>query len=138
VLSGGVPQHGETDDAAVKSITSNPSLVLHQWIDASLLRRVGCDMAREERGRENRTRENRQTTEDSDEDLCGLPCFTRRVRKTRVPFSFKLPDSYKIFDGLQDEDDWLVDYLETVKLMGGTRAMAMQSIQVHLSGAARP
>ena len=31
----------------------------------------------------------------------------------------------------------MVDYLETVKLTGGTRATAMQSIQVHLSGAAR-
>jgi hypothetical protein len=95
------------------------------------------DRAREERSQENRTRENRHTPEDSDEDLCGLPCFTRRVRKTRVPTSFKLPDNYKKFDGLQDPKDWLVDYLETVKLMGGTRATAMQSIQVYLSGAAR-
>jgi hypothetical protein len=31
----------------------------------------------------------------------------------------------------------LVDYLETVKLTGGTKATAMQSIQVHLSGASR-
>jgi hypothetical protein len=47
------------------------------------------------------------------------------------------PITTKKFDGLQDPEDWLVDYLETVKLMGGTRATAMQSIQVHLSGAAR-
>ncbi|KAK1616999.1 hypothetical protein QYE76_022516 [Lolium multiflorum] len=37
----------------------------------------------------------------------------------------------------RDPEDWLVDYLEMVKLVGGTRATAMQSIQVHLSGAAR-
>jgi hypothetical protein len=48
-----------------------------------------------------------------------------------------LPENYKKFDGLQDSEDWLVDYLETVKLMGGTRAMGMQSIQLHLSEAAR-
>jgi hypothetical protein len=54
-----------------------------------------------------------------------------------VPSSFKLPDSYKKFDGPQDPEDWLVDYLETVKLMGGTRATTMQSIQVYLNGAAR-
>jgi hypothetical protein len=48
-----------------------------------------------------------------------------------------LHDSYKKFDGLQDPEDWLVDYLETVKLMGGTRATTMQSIQVYLSGATR-
>jgi hypothetical protein len=94
------------------------------------------DRAREERSRENRSRENRVTIEDS-EELCGLPCFTRRVRRTRVPSSLKLPDSYKKFNGLQDPEDWLVDYLETVKLMGGMRATAMQSIQVYLSGAAR-
>ena len=95
------------------------------------------DRAREERSRENRGRENRPTTEDSEEELCGLPCFTRRVRKPRVPASFKLPDNYKKFDGLQDTEDWLVDYLEIVKLTGGTRATDMQSIQVYLSGAAR-
>jgi hypothetical protein len=69
--------------------------------------------------------------------MCGLPCFTQRVRKTRVPSGFKLPDNYKKFDGLQDPEDWLVDYLETVKLTFGTKATAMQSIQVYLSGAAR-
>jgi hypothetical protein len=95
------------------------------------------DRAREERSQETRTRGNLHTSEDSDEDLCGLPCFTRRVRKTRVPTSFKLPDNYKKFDKMQDLEDWLADYLETTKLMGGTRATDMQSIQVHLSGAAR-
>jgi hypothetical protein len=43
----------------------------------------------------------------------------------------------KKFDGLQYLEDWIVDYLETLKLMSGTRATTMQSIQVHLSGAAR-
>jgi hypothetical protein len=95
------------------------------------------DRAREERGREDRSRENRQTVEESEEELCGLSCFTRRLHKTRVPASFKLPDNYKKFDGLQDLEDWLVDYLEIVKLTGGTRATTMQSIQVYLSGAAR-
>ena len=92
--------------------------------------------ARVDRARQSR-REHRQSPELNDEDMCGLPCFTRRVRKTRVPSGFKLPDNFKKFDGLQDPEDWLVDYLETVKLTGGTRATAMQSIQVHLSGAAR-
>jgi hypothetical protein len=40
-----------------------------------------------------------------------------------------LPDGYKKFDGLQEHEDWLIDYLETVKLLGGTRATAMQSVQ---------
>ena len=92
---------------------------------------VRVDRARQER------REHRHSPEVADEDLCGLPRFTRRVRKTRVPKGFKLPENFKKFDGLQDPEDWLVDYLEMVKLIGGTRATAMQSIQVHLSGATR-
>ena len=92
---------------------------------------VRVDRARQER------RERQHSPELADEDMCGLPCFTRRVRKTRVPKGFKLPENFKKFDGLQDPEDWLVDYLEMVKLVGGTRATAMQSIQVHLSGAAR-
>lgn len=75
------------------------------------------DREREERNRETRTQERRHSPEVNDEDLCDLPCFTRRVRKTRVPSSFKLPYNYKKFDRLQDPEDWLVDYLEIVKLM---------------------
>ncbi|KAK1653047.1 hypothetical protein QYE76_070852 [Lolium multiflorum] len=85
--------------------------------------------------RARKTRDHRQSLELNDEDMCGLPCFTRRVQKTRVPSGFKLPDNFKKFDGLQDPEDWLVDYLETVKLTGGTRATAKHP--VHLSGAAR-
>jgi hypothetical protein len=82
-------------------------------------------------------REHQHSPEVDEEDMCGIPCFTRRVCKTQVPSGFKLPDNYKKFDGLQDPEDWLVDYLETMKLTGGTKATAMQTIQVHLSGAAR-
>ena len=84
-----------------------------------------------------RSREDRDTREYNDEEMCRVSFFTRRVRKTRVPANFKLPDHFKKFDGLQDPEDWLVDYLETVKLLGGNRATAMQSIQLHLSGVAR-
>lgn len=101
-----------------------------------------ADVARntEAQDRVNRARENRSRRHSpkvDEEDMCGLPCFTRRVRRTRVPSGFQLPDGYKKFDGLQDPKDWIIDFLETVKLPGGSRATAMQSVQVHLSGAAR-
>jgi hypothetical protein len=32
---------------------------------------------------------------------------------------------------------WLSDYLQAVQILGGTRATAMQSLQLHLTGAAR-
>ena len=54
-----------------------------------------------------------------------------------MPHNFQLPDKYRKFDGLQDPDEWITDYLDTVKIRGGNKATAMQSIQLHLSGAAR-
>ncbi|KAK1697025.1 hypothetical protein QYE76_013722 [Lolium multiflorum] len=37
---------------------------------------------------------------------------------------------YKKFDGLQDPKDWLVDYLETVKLTGGTKIRLKEEDEV--------
>jgi hypothetical protein len=67
----------------------------------------------------------------------GTLCFTRRVRKTRVPKEFKLPHDQEKYDGSQKPTLWLSDYLQAVQILGGTRAMAMQSLQLHLTGAAR-
>jgi hypothetical protein len=67
----------------------------------------------------------------------GALCFTRRVCKTRVPKGFKLPHDQENYDGSQEPTLWLSDYLQAVQILGGTRAMAMQSLQLHLTGAAR-
>jgi hypothetical protein len=64
-------------------------------------------------------------------------CFTRRVRKTRVPKGFKLPYDQEKYDGSQEPTLWLSDYLQAVQILGETRATAMQSLQLHLTGAAR-
>jgi hypothetical protein len=64
-------------------------------------------------------------------------CFTRRVRKTRVPKGFKLPHDQEKYDGSQEPTLWLSDYLQAVQILGGTRATAMQSLQLYLTGAAR-
>jgi hypothetical protein len=66
----------------------------------------------------------------------GALCFTRRVRKTRVPKGFKLPHDQEKYDGSQEPTLWLSDYLQAVQILGGTRATAMQSLQLHLTGAA--
>jgi hypothetical protein len=67
----------------------------------------------------------------------GALCFTRRVRKMRVPKGFKLPHDQHKYDGSQEPTLWLSDYLQTVQILGGTKATAMQSLQLHLTGAAR-
>jgi hypothetical protein len=74
--------------------------------------------------------------EDNDKDM-GASCFTRRVRKTRVPKGFKLLHDQGKYDGLQEPTLWLSDYLQAVQILGGTKATVMQSLQLHLTGAAR-
>jgi hypothetical protein len=65
------------------------------------------------------------------------PCFTRRVRRTRVPIGFKLPHDQQKYDGSQEPKLWLSNYLQAVKILGGTRATTMQSLQLQLTSAAR-
>jgi hypothetical protein len=67
----------------------------------------------------------------------GVLCFTRRVCKTRVPKGFKLPHDQEKYDGSQEPILWLSDYLQAVQILRGTRAMAVQSLQLHLTSAAR-
>jgi hypothetical protein len=73
---------------------------------------------------------------DDDKEM-GALCFTRRVCKTRVPKGFKLPHDQQKYDGSQEPTLWLSDYLQAVQILGGTRATAMQSLQLHLTGTAR-
>jgi hypothetical protein len=74
---------------------------------------------------------------EDDEKEKGALCFTRRVRRTRVPKGFKLPHNQQKYDGSQEPRLWLSDYLQVVQILGGTRATAMQSLQLHLTGASQ-
>jgi hypothetical protein len=67
----------------------------------------------------------------------GALCFTQRVCRMQVPKGFKLPLDQQKYDGSQEPDLWLSDYLQAVKILGGSRATAMQSLQLHLTSAAR-
>jgi hypothetical protein len=62
---------------------------------------------------------------EDDEKKMGALCFTRRVRKTQVPKGFKLPHDQEKYDGSQEPTLWLSDYLQAVRILGGTRAIAM-------------
>jgi hypothetical protein len=74
---------------------------------------------------------------EDDEKEIGALCFTRRVRRTRVPKGFKLPHDQQKYDGSQEPRLWLSDYLQAVQILKGTRATAMRSLQLHLTGATR-
>jgi hypothetical protein len=79
----------------------------------------------------------REENYEDDEKEMGALCFTCRVRKTRVPKGFKLTHDQEKYDGSQEPTLWLSDYLQAVQILGGTRAIAMQSLQLHLTGIAR-
>jgi hypothetical protein len=74
--------------------------------------------------------------EDEEKDM-GALCFTRRVHRTQVHKSFKLPHDQQKYDGSQEPELWLSYYLQAVKILGGSRAIAMQSLQLHLTRTAR-
>jgi hypothetical protein len=74
---------------------------------------------------------------EDDEKEMGAPCFTRRVRITPVHKGFKLSHDQQKYNGSQEPQSWLSDYLQAVKILGGTRETAMQSLQLHLTSAAR-
>jgi hypothetical protein len=77
------------------------------------------------------------TTKMTIEKEMGASCFTHRVRTTPVPKGFKLPHDQKKYDGSQEPQSWLSDYLQAVKILRGTKKTVMQSLQLHLTGAAR-
>jgi hypothetical protein len=79
----------------------------------------------------------REENYEDDEKEMGALCFTRRVRKMWVPKGLKLPHDQQKYDGSQEPILWLSDYLQAVQILGGTKAIAMQSLQLHLTGAAR-
>jgi hypothetical protein len=79
----------------------------------------------------------REENYENNEKEMGALCFTRRVRKMRVPKGFKLPHDQEKYDGSQEPMLWLSDYLQVVQILGGTRATMMQSLQLHLTSAAR-
>jgi hypothetical protein len=74
--------------------------------------------------------------EDNEKEM-GASCFTHRVRTTPEPKGFKLPHDQQKYDGFQEPQSWLSDYLQAVKILGGTKETAMQSLQLHLTGAPR-
>jgi hypothetical protein len=67
----------------------------------------------------------------------GASCFTHIVRTTPVSKGFKLPHDQQKYDESQEPQSWLSDYLQAVKILGGTKETAMQSLQLHLTGVAR-
>jgi hypothetical protein len=71
---------------------------------------------------------NRRHGYEDDETEMGASCFTHRVRTMPVPKGFKLPHDQQKYDGSQEPQSWLADYLQAVQILGGTKETAMQSL----------
>jgi hypothetical protein len=54
-----------------------------------------------------------------------------------MPRGFKLPHNQQKYDGSQEPQSWLSDYLQEVIILGGSTETAMQSLQLHLTGVAQ-
>jgi hypothetical protein len=58
----------------------------------------------------------REENYEDDKKEMGALCFTRRVRKMRVPKGFNLPHDQQKYDGSQEPTLWLSDYLQVIRL----------------------
>jgi hypothetical protein len=65
---------------------------------------------------------------EDDKKEMGALCFTRRVRRTRVPKGFKLPHDQQKYDGSQEPTLWLSDYLQAVQILERTRATSQHKL----------
>jgi hypothetical protein len=88
------------------------------------------DRARVEQGSRRRDDEGEYDDDYEDvdeEELSGAICFSRRVRKTVTPKGFKLHADKIKYEGVQEPEAWLNDYLQTIRVHGGTKTTVMQS-----------
>jgi hypothetical protein len=53
-----------------------------------------------------------------------------------VPKGFKLPHDQQKYDGSHKPQSCLLDYLQAIRILGGSKETAMQSLQLHLTGTA--
>jgi hypothetical protein len=59
---------------------------------------------------------NEENYEDDEKEM-GALCFTRRVRRTRVPKGLKLPHDQQKYNGSQEPRLWLSNYLQAVQIL---------------------
>jgi hypothetical protein len=69
--------------------------------------------------------------------LCGTECFSILIRSTPLLKGIKLSDGVVKFNGLQDPQIWLDDFITAVTISGGCRDNALQLLSLHLKDNAR-
>jgi hypothetical protein len=69
--------------------------------------------------------------------LCGAECFSLLIRSTPLPKGIKLSDNVVKFNGQQDPQIWLDDFITAITIGGGSRDNALQLLSLHLKDNAR-
>jgi hypothetical protein len=78
-----------------------------------------------------------ETFGDANDGLCGAECFSLLIRSTPLPKGIKLSDGIVKFNGQQDPQIWLDDFITAIKISGGSRDNALQLLSLHLKDNAR-
>jgi hypothetical protein len=69
--------------------------------------------------------------------LCRAECFSLLIRSTPLLKGIKLSDSVVKFNGQQDPQIWLDDFITAITIGGGSRDNALQLLSLHLKENAR-
>jgi hypothetical protein len=69
--------------------------------------------------------------------LCGAECFSILIRSTPLPKGIKPNDGVVKFNGQQDPQIWLDDFITVVTISSGSRDNALQLLSLHLKDNAR-
>jgi hypothetical protein len=96
--------------------------------------RVGQGRARRDA---RRFEEERDAFGGAHDGLCGAECFSLLIRSTPLVKGIKLSDGVVKFNGQQDPQIWLDDFMTAVKISGGSRDNALQLLSLHLKDNAR-
>jgi hypothetical protein len=57
--------------------------------------------------------------------LCGAECFSLLIRSTPLPKGIKLSDNIVKFNGQQDPQIWLDDFITAITIGSGSRDKAL-------------
>jgi hypothetical protein len=96
--------------------------------------RVGQGRARREA---RRFEDEHDTFGGANDGLYGAECFSLLIRSTPLPRGIKLNDGVVKFNGQQDPQIWLDDFVTAVKISSGSRDNALQLLSLHLKDNAR-
>jgi hypothetical protein len=69
--------------------------------------------------------------------LCGIECFNILIRSTLLPKGIKLSDGVVKFNGQQDPQIWLDDFITAITISGASRDNALQLLSLYLKDNAR-